>query len=157
MNKSIATIEISDEPFDPQAVHATFCAAHKDAGAIASFLGQVRNEKNSVKKLVLEHYPGFTEKEIQKIAADACRRWPLDGLCIVHRVGDLNPGEPIVFVATASAHRRAAFEAVDFLMDYLKSDAPFWKKEAGESSERWIEPREQDLCDKMRWRTKTAV
>lgn len=144
---------VSAEAFDPKAEVARFAERHRGAGAIVTFLGEVRGEDGCVDKLVLEHYPGFTDREIEAIAASAMARWPLAGIRIVHRVGALAPGEPIVFVAAAAAHRRAAFEAVDFLMDYLKSEAPFWKKEFSGGDARWIEPRDDDKRSKARWRT----
>ncbi len=111
----------------------------------------MRGEAGAVKTLTLDHYPGFTDVEIARIANEALGRWRLDGVLIVHRVGALDPGEPIVLAAAAAAHRRDAFQAVDFLMDYLKTEAPFWKKEAALNGESWIEPRASDYEDKMRW------
>jgi molybdopterin synthase catalytic subunit len=143
---------VTAETFDPLAEAARFAERHRGAGAIVSFLGEVRGEEGSIEALVLEHYPGFTEKRIEEIADLAKTRWPLVGIRIVHRVGALAPGEPIVFVAAASAHRRAAFETVDFLMDYLKSEAPFWKKEVAGGGAHWVDPREDDAKDKARWR-----
>lgn len=143
---------VSAEAFDPQAEAARFAESHRGTGAIVTFLGEVRGEDGCVNKLVLEHYPGFTEREIEAIASSAMARWRLAGIRIVHRVGALAPGEPIVFVAAASTHRRAAFEAVDFLMDYLKSEAPFWKKEFARGDAHWVEPREDDAKSKARWR-----
>ena len=101
--------------------------------------------------MTLSHYAGFTEKEIIKIVNKAEKRWSILNWRIIHRVGVMLPGEPIVFVATASIHRRASFEAADFLMDYLKSEAPFWKSEKSLGKKKWIEPRLQDLNDKKRW------
>lgn len=138
--------------FDPALETARFRERHRGAGAMVVFLGEVRAENGRVERLVLEHYPGFTEKEIERIARAAASRWPLSGVRIVHRVGALAPEEPIVIVTTAAAHRRAAFEAAEFLMDYLKSEAPFWKKEISNGQERWIEPREDDISSKARWR-----
>lgn len=144
-------IQLTDAPFDPGALLSEFARGRAETGAIATFTGLARAEAGATASLELEAYPGFTEAEIGKIADEARRRWTLDDLRIVHRVGRIAPGEPIVFVATASGHRRAAFEACDFLMDYLKSKAPFWKKEHGAAGERWIEPTDQDHADRERW------
>jgi molybdopterin synthase catalytic subunit len=144
-------IEIAEEIFDPGALLSAFCRGRTDAGAVASFTGVARAEAGATTLLELEAYPGFTESEIGKIAATARERFGLIDLLIRHRVGKIAPGEPIVFVATAAAHRREAFEACDFLMDYLKSRAPFWKKEHGPGGARWVEPRAEDHADVARW------
>ena len=145
-------LDISSEPFDPELAHKDFRKAVLGAGAIVAFTGLVRGNGEDL-TLTLSHYPEFTENEIQRIAEQAETRWPLTGWHIIHRVGPMTADEPIVFVATASAHRRAAFEAADFLMDFLKSEAPFWKSETVDGKENWIEPREQDISDKQRWRS----
>ena len=144
-------IRLTDQPFDPGAQLTAFSQGRTETGAIASFTGIARAEKGSTAILELEAYPGFTEAEIGKIADQARARFSLHDLAILHRVGKIAPGEPIVFVATAASHRRAAFEACDFLMDYLKSKAPFWKKAHGPQGERWIEPTAQDHADRERW------
>jgi molybdopterin synthase catalytic subunit len=144
-------IRLTEEPFDPGALLSGFCQGRAEVGAVASFTGIARAEAGATAVLELEAYPGFTEREIGRIAETARERFGLMDLTILHRVGRIAPGEPIVFVATASAHRRQAFEACDFLMDYLKSRAPFWKKEHGPDGERWIEPRAQDHADIGRW------
>lgn len=144
-------ITLSEAPFDPGALLSTFSRNRAEVGAIATFTGIARAEAGGTHILELEAYPGFTEAEIGKIAEQARTRFGLDDLMIRHRVGKIAPGETIVFVATASAHRRAAFEACDFLMDYLKSRAPFWKKEHGPDGARWIEPRAEDYSDAARW------
>lgn len=144
-------IKLSSEPFEPGALLTAFARGRAETGAVATFTGIARAEQGRTAILELEAYPGFTEAEIGKIAEQARGRWSLDDLMIVHRVGQIAPGEPIVFVATASGHRRAAFEACDFLMDYLKSRAPFWKKEHGPDGARWIEPTGQDYADAERW------
>ena len=146
------SIQLSVAAFDPGALLSHFSRGRTETGAIASFTGIARAEQGATNILELEAYPGFTEAEIGKIADEAKRRWALHDLMILHRVGRIGPGEPIVFVATAASHRRAAFEACDFLMDYLKSRAPFWKKEHGPDGERWIEPTAQDHADRERWR-----
>jgi len=144
-------IRLSEKPFDPGALLSGFCRGRAEVGAVASFTGIARAEAGATTVLELEAYPGFTEAEIGRIADQARGRFGLADLLILHRVGRIAPGEPIVFVATAARHRREAFEACDFLMDYLKSRAPFWKKEHGPGGERWIEPRPEDHADVARW------
>jgi len=144
-------IALTDQPFDPGALLAAFAKDRREIGAIATFTGLARAEQGQTHVLELEAYPGFTEAAIGKIAETARSRFELDDLLITHRIGRIGPGEPIVFVATAASHRRAAFEACDFLMDYLKSRAPFWKKEHGPDGARWIEPRPEDHADVARW------
>ena len=146
-------IALTDQPFDPGQLLGEFSRGRRETGAIATFTGLARAEQGATATLELEAYPGFTEREIDRIAQDAKARFGLDDFHIVHRVGKIAPGEAIVFVATAATHRRAAFEACDFLMDYLKSRAPFWKKETGPDGARWIEPRAQDHADLARWET----
>ena len=149
-------ITLSEAPFDPGALLSQFCQGRREVGAVATFTGLARAEAGATEVLELEAYPGFTEAEIGKIAGQARARFGLDDLMIRHRVGKIAPGEPIVFVATAAKHRRAAFEACDFLMDYLKSRAPFWKKAHGPDGARWIEPRAQDHADIARWEEETS-
>ena len=146
-------ITLTDQPFDPGALLTAFSRDRVETGAIATFTGLARAEAGAATTLELEAYPGFTEARIGEIAQEAQARFALDDLAVVHRVGRIAPGEAIVFVATAARHRRAAFEACDFLMDYLKSRAPFWKKESGPEGARWIEPRDQDHADIARWET----
>ena len=145
-------ISLTEAPFDAGALLSAFTRGRSETGAVATFTGIARAEQGATTVLELEAYPGFTEAEIGKIADQARERFGLHDLMIRHRVGKIGPGEPIVFVATAAGHRRAAFEACDFLMDYLKSRAPFWKKEHGPAGERWIEPTAQDNADRERWR-----
>lgn len=144
-------ISLTDQGFDPGPLLSGFCRGRAETGAVASFTGLARAEGGETKILELEAYPGFTEAQIGAIAETARTRFDLQDLMIVHRIGQIAPGEPIVFVATAAAHRRAASEACDYLMDYLKSRAPFWKKEHGPDGARWIEPRAQDHEDIARW------
>jgi molybdopterin synthase catalytic subunit len=144
-------IRLTEQPFDPGGLLSDFCRGRAEVGAVASFTGLARAEAGATTVLELEAYPGFTETEIGRIAETARERFGLIDLLILHRVGRIAPGEPIVFVATASSHRREAFEACDFLMDYLKSRAPFWKKEHGPAGARWIEPCAQDHADIARW------
>ena len=148
-------IKLTEERFDPGALLTEFCQGRAEVGAVATFTGLTRAEAGDTEILELEAYPGFTEAEIGRIADQARERFGLNDLAILHRVGKVSPGEPIVFVATAARHRREAFEACDFLMDYLKSKAPFWKKSHGPDGARWIEPRPQDHADLARWDPKS--
>lgn len=147
----MAEITLTAEPFDPGAELNRFSQGRRETGAVATFTGLARAEAGDTDILELEHYPGFTEAEIGRIAATAASRFSLHDLRIVHRVGRIAPGAAIVFVATAAKHRREAFDACDFLMDYLKSKAPFWKKSHGPGGARWIEPRAEDHADLRRW------
>ena len=146
-------IRIQEKLIDAAAEMARFGGDRADIGAVASFIGRVRSSAGdaAVTSLRLEHYAGFTESEIAKIERAARARWELIDVLIIHRFGEMRPGETIVFVAAAAAHRRAALQAVDFIMDYLKTDAPFWKCETGEGGRRWIEPREDDRQARQRW------
>ena len=144
-------IRLTYDPFDPGALLSEFCRGRSEVGAVATFTGIARAEEGSTTTLELEAYPGFTEAEIGKIAGGAQVRFGLEEVLILHRVGKIPPGEPVVFVATAARHRRAAFEGCDFLMDYLKSKAPFWKKEHGPDGARWVEPHDRDHADLARW------
>jgi molybdopterin synthase catalytic subunit len=144
-------IRLQTERFDPGALLSAFCQRRDEVGAVASFTGLVRGEAGGVEALELEAYPGFTETEIEREAQAAIERFALLDVMALHRIGRIAPGEAIVFVATAAAHRRAAFEAADFLMDYLKSRAPFWKKSHGPDGARWIEPTAKDYEDAKRW------
>jgi len=128
-----------------------FALAHPQAGGIASFVGKVRPD-DGVEALELSHYPPLTLPGMEALADEVLARWSLDGILIHHRTGTLRPGAPIVLVAAAARHRRAAFEAADFAMDNLKSDAWFWKRERRADGWHWIEPRAQDHADLERWR-----
>jgi molybdopterin synthase catalytic subunit len=143
------SVRVQAAPFDPNAELSRLQDAR--AGALASFVGYVRGEAGAVGALVLDHYPGFTEKEIARIEAAARARFALFDVLIIHRFGRLAPGEAIVLAAALAAHRKPALEAVDFIMDCLKTDAPFWKREAGAGGERWIEPRAQDRAARAQW------
>jgi molybdopterin synthase catalytic subunit len=145
------SISLTDRPFEPGALLTTFCAGRDETGAVASFVGLARAEQGQATALELEAYPGFTDAAIAAFAEEAKTRFGLHDYRVVHRTGRVAPGEAIVFVATAAGHRRAAFEACDFLMDYLKSRAPFWKKEHRPDGERWIEPTARDRTDAERW------
>jgi molybdopterin synthase catalytic subunit len=144
-------IRLTDEPFDAGLLLADFSRDRRETGAIVSFTGLVRADGGDSDILELDAYPGFTEAAIAAFAEAARARFELQDLMVVHRIGRMAPGEAIVFVATAASHRRAAFEAADQLMDYLKSRAPFWKKSIGAGGERWIEPTPQDYEDAARW------
>jgi len=144
-------IRLTKEPFDPGAALTDFARGRLETGAVASFLGLARGEAGAATALELEAYPEFTVAEIEKTAREAVARFCLHDVSIVHRVGAIGPGEAIVLVLTAAAHRREAFEACDYLMDYLKSRAPLWKKEHGPAGPRWIEPTPRDLADAERW------
>ncbi len=145
----IANIHIQTEDFDVS--DELDALASPQAGAVASFVGLVRGD-DGLAALTLEHYPGMTEREIARIAADAERRWPLTGITIIHRIGRLVVGERIVLVAVASPHRAAAFEACEFLMDYLKTRAPFWKLEDRGGEAGWVEAKDTDNRAAERWR-----
>lgn len=149
-------IKVSETPFDPAATIAAFQKKNAGAGAIVTFSGNVRPRAGdaAVTALELEHFPGVTERSIAEIESAALARWPVSDVEIVHRAGRLAPGEPIVLVCVAADHRREAFEAADFLMDYLKTEAMFWKKEQRGSRADWIEPRRADYDDAARWKAK---
>lgn len=152
-------VDLRATPLDPAGELAGFAAAHSRSGGIASFLGQVRTEAGeaAVLELELSHFPPLTLPGMAALADDACRRWPLDGLLILHRSGSLHPGEPIVLVAAAARHRRDALLAVDFAMDHLKSEAWFWKRERTAAGWRWIEPRAADYAATARWEKPAAI
>lgn len=139
-----------DEPFDPAAALTQFAGFHPAAGGIVSFLGQVRSG-GGVEALELRHFGPLTLPGIIELSAVAASRWELDGLLILHRTGQILPGDPIVLVAAAARHRRDAFAATDFVMDHLKSDSWFWKRERRSGTWRWIEPRAEDHADISRW------
>ena len=137
-------VRLVEGSFDPQAEIVRFAAGRDDAGALVSFTGLCRSDGATVDELRIDHYPGFTEKEIDRLTQETARRFDCPDLLVVHRVGRIKPGEAIVLVAALSVHRANAFEAVRVLMDYLKTDAPLWKKETGPAGARWIEPRAED-------------
>lgn len=145
------TVNLSDTAIDPGALLTAFAAGRSETGAIATFTGIARADGGDTAILELEAYPGFTDVRIAEILDAATARFALQDALVVHRTGQIAPGQPVVFVATASVHRRAAFEACDQIMDYLKSRAPFWKKEHGPAGPRWIEPTNQDVADAARW------
>lgn len=144
-------VRIQPEDFDTAAEIAALAAGRDDIGAVVTFTGLVRG--GDVAALTLEHYPGMTQKALAAIEAEAHRRWPLKASLIIHRVGTLMPGERIVLVAAASESRHAAFQAASFLMDYLKTDAPFWKREdRADGTSQWLDARETDTAAKEGWR-----
>jgi molybdopterin synthase catalytic subunit len=144
-------IKVQEEPFDPYAELARFTKRKPKVGAVASFIGLVRDEGDRVDALILDHYPGFTEKEIKRIETQARGRFDVADTLVIHRYGRMIPGEAIVLVAASALHRKAALEAVTFLMDYLKTEAPFWKRERGPDGETWIEPRAGDREARAAW------
>jgi molybdopterin synthase catalytic subunit len=150
---TIVTIRIQEADFDVGAEIAALSRGRTDIGAVVSFTGICRGSENGapIAALTLEHYPGMAEAEIKRHADEAVTRWPLSGLTVIHRVGRIAPGENIVLVLTASQHRQAAFHAAEFLMDYLKTNAPFWKREESARGSSWIEARDHDDAAAARW------
>ena len=146
-------IRIQAEDFDPAAEVEALTAGRVDIGAVATFTGLCRDEGGRLAALELEHYPGMAEEELARVARAAAARWPLYGLVVIHRFGPIPPGGRIVLVAAASAHRRAAFEAAEFLMDFLKTRAPFWKREhlADGTTGPWVEAKDEDDRALERW------
>jgi molybdopterin synthase catalytic subunit len=146
-------IRVSDQPFDPWTLQADLHRARPGIGALASFVGLMRdrNDGASVQSMTLEHYPGMTELALSDMAREAAQRFGLDAVRIVHRVGRVQPENPIVLVAVTAAHRGEAFRGCEFLMDYLKTRAPFWKKEQTDGGERWVDARESDDEAAARW------
>ncbi len=147
------TIRIQQVDFDVAQEIAALTGGRTDIGAVVSFSGICRGSENGdpIAALTLEHYPGMAEAEIKRHADEAMSRWPLTGLTVVHRVGRITPGENIVLVLAASQHRQAAFHAAEFLMDYLKANAPFWKREESAKGASWIEARDHDDAAAARW------
>ncbi|HEV3246650.1 MAG TPA: molybdenum cofactor biosynthesis protein MoaE [Beijerinckiaceae bacterium] len=147
-------VRIQPQAFDIGAEVAALTRGRSDIGAIVTFTGVCRDEGGSLAALEIEHYPGMAEEEIARVVEKAQERWPLQGVAVVHRHGRIAAGEEIVLVVTVSAHRRAAFEAAEFLMDYLKTNAPFWKKEVrlSDVAGRWVEAKASDTADAARWR-----
>lgn len=148
------SVRVQTADFDVGAETRALLGGRTDVGAVVTFTGTVRGEAKGrpIVSMMLEHYPGMTEAELGRVEAEAQARWPLQATLIIHRVGELRPGDNIVLVVTASAHRHAAFEAAEFLMDYLKSRAPFWKKETGADGEgQWVDARDSDTVALARW------
>jgi len=151
-------IRVQQQPFDAGAELAALKAGRTGIGGTVMFLGTVRDlsEDAAVRAMTLEHYPGMTEKALEEIEAEALARWPIDASLVIHRYGRLEPGEDIVLVITASAHREAAFEACHFLIDWLKTKAPFWKLEEGPAGASWVEAKDSDDAAAVRWTKRPA-
>ncbi len=152
MTNNVA-IRIQEADFDIASEISALTAQRSDVGAVVSFTGLCRGSEDgaAIAALTLEHYPGMAEAEIARHADAAMSRWPLSGIRVVHRVGRITPGENIVLVVTASKHRQAAFEAAEFMMDYLKANAPFWKRVEAPGGTKWIEARDHDDTAAARW------
>ncbi len=148
----MATVRVQADPFDPGAELAGFAQGRTDTGAVVTFSGIVRDAGGTLAAMEIEHYPGMTGRAIGAIVDEAATRWSLTDALVIHRHGRLAPGEVIMMVATAAPHRAAAFAAAEFLMDYLKSRAPFWKKEHRSGSARWVAAQDDDEAALDRWR-----
>ena len=154
----MTTIRVQHEAFDAGAEINAFCARNATSGGVATFIGQMRDFRGPdrargepVTAMTLDHYPGMAERELAQLVAEARTRWPLDDVLVIHRFGTLAPGDAIVLVATATAHRGDAFAACAFIMDWLKTKAPFWKKETTPSGADWVEARDADAAQAARW------
>ncbi len=147
-------VRVQKEVFDAAAEAAALTQGRSDIGAVVTFTGLCRDEGGMLATLEIERYPGMAEEEINRVALEASSRWPLEGIVAIHRYGLIRPGEPIVLAVTASTHRAEAFAAASFLMDYLKTEAPFWKKQhlADQTSGDWIEAKAQDQAAAQKWR-----
>lgn len=147
-------VSVQSEDFDVASEVVSLTEGRTDIGAVVTFTGLCRDEGGRLAALELEHYPGMAEAELTRVAGEACARWPLTGLMVIHRYGLIRPGQNIVLVIAASSHRRAAFEAAEFLMDYLKTSAPFWKREhlADGATGAWVEAKSEDDAAADRWR-----
>ncbi len=151
----ILNIRVQQENFDLALEIQKLTKGRTDIGAVATFTGLCRSEGDSLSALELEHYPGMAEEEITRIAREACDRWPIEGLVVIHRFGLIKPGEQIVLVIATSSHRDAAFDGARYVMDFLKTNAPFWKKEHlvdGDTGQ-WVDAKESDEAAKARWGT----
>lgn len=148
MDKTVVLLEV---PLNAAAAHAEFLVSHGHHGAVASFTGVVRGDDGAVDALYLDWYPGMTEASLQAIVAAAAERFDIAAVSVLHRCGEVHAGEAVVFVAAAAQHRRAAFDAVDYLMDRLKSEAALWKRETGPDGSRWVEPTDADGDALKRW------
>ena len=146
-------ITIQHEPFDIGALYRRLSDGCHSTGAVVSFVGRVRdfNESPEVTALTLEHYPGMTERALEEVVERAQQRWQINDAIVVHRIGYMTPGDDIVAVLVSTAHRHAAFEACAFIMDFLKTSAPFWKKEHTTKGDYWVSERESDLASLKRW------
>lgn len=146
------TVRVQSQPFDMGAEVTGFTASVPGAGAVVTFSGLVRDEGGTLTAMEIEHYPGMTQKALEAIRDEAVTRWSLKNALIIHRFGPMKPGDQIMMVATASRHRGDAFAAAEFLMDYLKSRAPFWKKEFGADGETWVAAKDEDETALDRWK-----
>lgn len=145
-------IIVQEQPFDPGFELTAFAAGRTDMGAIVTFSGVVRDDPaRPLREMLIEHYPGMTERALEQIATEAQTRWSLGDVLVIHRYGPMRPGDQIMMVATAAPHRKDAFEAAEFLMDYLKSRAPFWKKERAADGEGWVAAKDEDEAALTRW------
>ena len=153
MTSQRITVRVQLEDFDQAAETALLTKGRTDIGAVATFAGLCRGEGDTLSALELEHYPGMAESEIAAAANDAAKRWPIDGLTVIHRFGKIFPGEQIVLVIATSRHRDAAFDGARYVMDFLKTNAPFWKKEHRKDGAQgnWVDAREEDELAKQRW------
>jgi len=147
-------VRVQKESFDASTEAAALTQGRRDIGALVTFTGLCRDEGGALAALGIEHYPGMAEEEITRVAREAASRWPLEGIVAIHRYGLIQPGEPIVLVVTASTHRAEAFAAATFLMDYLKTEAPFWKKQqlSGSGPGNWVEAKAEDNAAVQKWR-----
>ena len=150
---TVPTIRVQADDFDQSAEIEKLTKGNTDIGAVATFTGLCRGENESLSALELEHYPGMAEAEIQRSALEACQRWPIDGMTVIHRFGVIKPGEQIVLVIAVSRHRDAAFDGARYVMDFLKTNAPFWKKEhkADGQAGDWVDAKESDEAARKRW------
>ncbi len=153
MTSQRITVRVQLEDFDQAAETALLTKGRTDIGAVATFAGLCRGEGDTLSALELEHYPGMAESEIAAAANDAAKRWPIDGLTVIHRYGKISPGKQIVLVIATSRHRDAAFDGARYVMDFLKTNAPFWKKEHRKDGAEgnWVDAREEDELAKQRW------
>jgi molybdopterin synthase catalytic subunit len=154
----VADIRVQAERFDAGAELSRFLARNPGCAGVATFIGQMRDFRGSDRKsgkaltaMTLDHYPGMAERQLADVVAEAMHRWPLDDVCVIHRFGDFAPGDPIVFVAAGAAHRAPAFDACAFIMDWLKTKAPFWKKEISANGESWVAAEASDDAMAERW------
>jgi len=158
VNKANTSIRVQREAFDPGSEISGFCARNATSGGVTTFIGQMRDFRGTdrangetVSTMTLDHYPGMAERQLDELVSEARQRWSLDDVLVIHRFGVLTPGEAIVLVATATAHRGDAFASCAFIMDWLKTKAPFWKKETTASGGDWVEARESDVAQAAKW------
>jgi molybdopterin synthase catalytic subunit len=155
----MSDVRVQSAPFDPAAEVEGLRTGNPGIGAVVTFLGLMRDltEGERIEAMTLEHYPGMTERALADIVAEARARWELEGVRVVHRIGELRPEDPIVLVAVASRHRGDAFRACELIIDYLKTRAPFWKKERTAAGDRWVAARDADAAAELRWRESDAA